>query len=173
MLAFLFAILRMFLGGGKQEAPRSSQVAPSSGNTSASKRDYDENAAKAIPGDVKMISGCKDKQTSADVHDVSRFGLPDAKGAGGACTNSLLHAFHSKQNMTWLELLKQSRAFLSNNRFTQVPQLSTSHELDLTAPCNWKPGNGNNKSLLIGINYGGLVIINLIICTDACMYLYA
>lgn len=38
-----------------------------------------------------MFSGCKDVQTSADVHDVSKFGVPDgAGGAGGACTNALL-----------------------------------------------------------------------------------
>lgn len=37
-----------------------------------------------------MFSGCMDSQTSADVHDVSKFGLPNADGAGGACTNALL-----------------------------------------------------------------------------------
>ena len=37
-----------------------------------------------------MFSGCDDHQTSADVHDVAKFGLPDASGAGGACTNAVL-----------------------------------------------------------------------------------
>lgn len=37
-----------------------------------------------------MFSGCDDHQTSADVHDVAKFGLPDAQGAGGACTNAVL-----------------------------------------------------------------------------------
>ncbi|CAB1101078.1 unnamed protein product [Ectocarpus sp. CCAP 1310/34] len=37
-----------------------------------------------------MFSGCMDSQTSADVKDVSKFGLPDADGAGGACTNAML-----------------------------------------------------------------------------------
>lgn len=37
-----------------------------------------------------MFSGCQDEQTSADVHDVAKFGLPDATGAGGACTNAIL-----------------------------------------------------------------------------------
>ena len=37
-----------------------------------------------------MFSGCMDSQTSADVQDVSKFGLPDADGAGGACTNAML-----------------------------------------------------------------------------------
>lgn len=38
----------------------------------------------------RMFSGCEDVQTSADVHDVAKFGLPDATGAGGACTNAVL-----------------------------------------------------------------------------------
>lgn len=38
----------------------------------------------------RMFSGCEDEQTSADVHDVAKFGLPDASGAGGACTNAVL-----------------------------------------------------------------------------------
>ena len=37
-----------------------------------------------------MFSGCEDAQTSADVQDVAKFGLPDASGAGGACTNAVL-----------------------------------------------------------------------------------
>lgn len=37
-----------------------------------------------------MFSGCKDSQTSTEVGDVSSFGLPDADGAGGACTNAFL-----------------------------------------------------------------------------------
>lgn len=41
-------------------------------------------------GDNRMFSGCMDSQTSADVHDVSKFGLPNADGAGGACTNAML-----------------------------------------------------------------------------------
>ena len=38
----------------------------------------------------RMFSGCMDSQTSADVQDVSKFGLPNADGAGGACTNAML-----------------------------------------------------------------------------------
>jgi hypothetical protein len=36
-----------------------------------------------------MFSGCKDDQTSADVHDAASFGLPNSDGAGGGiCHNS-------------------------------------------------------------------------------------
>jgi hypothetical protein len=40
-------------------------------------------------------SGCKDEQTSADVYDVSSFGLPKDSGpggAGGACTSAIIRS---------------------------------------------------------------------------------
>jgi len=54
---------------------------------------YAARAAQAVAADVRMFSGCKDEQTSADVYDVSSFGLPatcGAGGAGGACTNAMV-----------------------------------------------------------------------------------
>ena len=40
-------------------------------------------------------SGCRDEQTSADVYDVSSFGLPKDSGpggAGGACTSAIIRS---------------------------------------------------------------------------------
>jgi hypothetical protein len=54
---------------------------------------YAARAAQAVAADVRMFSGCKDEQTSADVYDVSSFGLPTncgPGGAGGACTNAMV-----------------------------------------------------------------------------------
>jgi len=52
---------------------------------------FDEKAEQVIPADVRMISGCHDKQTSADVQNVTSFQLPDPAGcAGGACTSAIL-----------------------------------------------------------------------------------
>jgi hypothetical protein len=51
--------------------------------------EYAEQSALAIRANVRMFSGCRDSQTSADVHDVAQFGLPANSGpggAGGACT---------------------------------------------------------------------------------------
>jgi hypothetical protein len=42
--------------------------------------DFEGNAAELIPADVRMISGCQDAQTSADVSNVSEFQLPDPAG---------------------------------------------------------------------------------------------
>jgi len=103
-----------------------------------------------------MISGCKDEQTSADVYDVSKFGLPDSHRAGGACTNALLKTLHSNPSPTWSQLLRGAREFLRAEKFTQVPQLSTSRRVDLNARFELAPhGGANNKSLFIGINYIG------------------
>ena len=39
-----------------------------------------EQAEKLIPATVRMISGCRDEQTSADVSNVANFQLPDPAG---------------------------------------------------------------------------------------------
>lgn len=100
-----------------------------------------------------MISGCKDEQTSADVYDVAKFGLPDSHGAGGACTNALLKSLQPGDSPTWVTLLQRAQQILKTEKFTQVPQLSTSRSLNLNDKFDIRPGKGNNKSLFIGINY--------------------
>lgn len=105
---------------------------------------------------MNRISGCKDEQTSADVHDCSRFGLPASPpGAGGACTNSLLKAVATTNDPTWIGILKDTRKILDRKGFTQIPQLSTSRALDMTESFDFKPGEGRTRSLFIGINYVG------------------
>lgn len=60
-------------------------------NTDNDGLSFDEQAEQAIPADVRMISGCHDVQTSADVNNVGSFNLPDPAGrAGGACTSAIL-----------------------------------------------------------------------------------
>ena len=116
-----------------------------------------------IPGEVHMISGCRDEQTSADVSDVESFKLPDPAGrAGGACTSALLNALYAEKSaptndLTWVEALEGMRQSLCAKGYTQVPQLSSSRMVDVSenfyiAP----PGcNGVRSALLIGINYIG------------------
>ncbi|CAM9230320.1 unnamed protein product [Choristocarpus tenellus] len=104
-----------------------------------------------------MFSGCQDAQCSADVQDVSSFGLPDANGAGGACTNALLLTLADAQPDSWLGLLKGMREVLADKGVEQVPQLSTSRPIDVTDPfslLHTEP-SGISKALLIGINYIG------------------
>ncbi|KAG5176440.1 Metacapase [Tribonema minus] len=117
--------------------------------------EYAKKAEAAVCANVRMISGCQDAQTSADVQDVSSFGLPDSEGAGGACTNALLLSAAQGSN-TWTSLLQKMQAVLKTKKYTQIPQLSTSRDLDLSAPFDiMLPDSKNHKALLIGINYVG------------------
>jgi len=118
---------------------------------------YASRAAQAVAGDVRMFSGCADSQTSADVHDVSSFGLPPNSGpggAGGACTNSMVLALSQNPNQTWVQLLGNMRQVLRQKGYTQIPQLSSSREINLQSPFQVKTG-GRTKALYIGINYVG------------------
>ncbi|CAM9590977.1 unnamed protein product [Chrysoparadoxa australica] len=114
-------------------------------------------AEASIPGTIRMFSGCDDHQTSADVHDVSSFGLPDADGAGGACTNALLLTLAQNASPTWVELLSGMRSTLATKRFTQIPQLSSSRAISMADDFSilGDQNNGNTKALMVGINYVG------------------
>jgi len=69
------------------------------------------------PGDVFMISGCSDYQTSADA-------LINNK-PNGAMTWSLLEALKEKPNCSWRELIKSMRDLLKNSEYEQIPQFSS------------------------------------------------
>jgi hypothetical protein len=76
-----------------------------------------------------MFSGCADHQTSADAVIQGK--------AAGAMSSALIHVFtsagdHSK--ITFLEILQQMRSYLRKNRYSQVPQLSSSREMDMKYP---------------------------------------
>ena len=82
-----------------------------------------------------MFSGCKDEQTSADVYDVSSFGLPEDAGpggAGGACTNALMSVVCEGQSCSWISMLSQMRSVLEvcnlpvpmqSDRATRFPEM--------------------------------------------------
>eukprot|EP01060_Flectonema_neradi_P039568 TRINITY_DN875_c0_g2_i1.p1 TRINITY_DN875_c0_g2~~TRINITY_DN875_c0_g2_i1.p1 ORF type:complete len:356 (+),score=74.18 TRINITY_DN875_c0_g2_i1:51-1118(+) len=119
--------------------------------------EYGEKTTEAVPGDIFMFSGCQDSQTSADVSNVSSFGLPPDSGpggAGGACTNALLATAYAPGEVSWVELLEQMRQFLGGRGYSQIPQLSSSRQIDLSMPFEIAGGYGGaRKSLLVGINY--------------------
>lgn len=84
--------------------------------------DYIENP-KSIDtiGNVIMISGCKDEQTSADAFINSKF--------QGAMTWSLLN--NIKPNITWRQLIVNMKNSLAKSEFTQIPKLSSGRLIDL------------------------------------------
>jgi hypothetical protein len=74
-------------------------------------------------GNVFMISGCNDKQTSMD----SVFN----DQANGAMTWSLLESLKQKPNCTWRELVKNMRDLLKKNNYQQIPQFSSGTFADI------------------------------------------
>ena len=75
-------------------------------------------------GDVQMLSGCEDDQTSADTyHNFS---------AGGAMTNALLKALKDNPLPLYPDLFRALHANLRKKGFRQRPQLTSSQPFDVT-----------------------------------------
>jgi len=118
----------------------------------------DEQAAQAIPAEVRMISGCRDCQTSADVSNVASFQLPDPAGrSGGACTSALLKVLYNEGGLSFQQVLLQMRDILGDGGYSQIPQLTSSRCLDVSTPFQIKPDDfsGTCRAVMIGINYVG------------------
>jgi hypothetical protein len=78
---------------------------------------YSENSKELeTQGDVYMISGCNDKQTSADAEFNNK--------PNGAMTWSLLESLKQKPNCSWRDLMKSMRDLLRKNGYDQIPQFS-------------------------------------------------
>ena len=68
-------------------------------------------------GNVIMISGCSDVQTSSDATINNK--------SQGAMTWAFLEAFKSEKNVTWRNLLIKMRDLLQKSNFSQKPQLTS------------------------------------------------
>ena len=123
----------------------------------------DDLVERMIPSDFRMISGCDDSQTSADVSDVKSFQLPDPAGrAGGACTSALLQILYgdhkdTAKDLSFEQVLMKMRDQLKTGGYTQIPQMTGSRPVEVKAPFHIVPpgSNGVRRALLIGINYTG------------------
>jgi len=76
----------------------------------------------SCPADVIMISGCRDEQTSADAKL--------SEESSGVMSYALRFTLQNKPEPTLIELLNDMRDFLIEKKFPQIPQMSTSHEID-------------------------------------------
>ena len=81
-------------------------------------------------GNVIMISGCRDVQTSADAYINSQ--------SQGAMTWAFLETVNKNPDITWKDLITTMRRSLKTSKYEQTPQLSSGKKLDL-----------NNKICLI------------------------
>jgi len=106
-----------------------------------------EKAKEAIPAEIRMISGCRDEQTSADVSNVASFSLPDPAGrAGGALTSALLNVTYADhqdtgKDLTYQDTLLQVREQLKAKGYSQIPQLSSSRPMEIKTNFDLVPPN--------------------------------
>ena len=90
---------------------------------------FEEDKPESLKADIRMISGCEDAQTSADVSNVSNFQLPDPAGrAGGACTSTLLSVLYKdhhkvEEDLSFVQVLEKMREILDGRGFSQIPQV--------------------------------------------------
>jgi len=80
-------------------------------------------ALKSSAGDVISFSGCDDSQTSADT---VKNGL-----AVGAMSYAFVKCLNANPKQTYVQLLKSVRTILNKN-YSQKPQLSSSHPLEIS-----------------------------------------
>lgn len=83
---------------------------------------HTENANSKIQGHVVMFSGCQDSQTSADAFIESNW--------AGAMTTAFLKSLEKvNYKVTYYHLLDLMRDYLKDNKYTQVPQLTSTDKL--------------------------------------------
>lgn len=85
---------------------------------------YNENEKNnETVGNVYMISGCSEEQTSADAY-INNL-------AQGAMTWSLLESLKSSSNETWRDLIKSMRSLLKTSQYEQIPQFASGNFMDI------------------------------------------
>ena len=75
-------------------------------------------------GNIIMISGCRDNQTSADAYINLKY--------QGAMTWAFLDTVNKNPNLSWKDLITTMRSSLKTSKYEQIPQLSSGKKLDLT-----------------------------------------
>ena len=113
--------------------------------------------------DIRMVSGCEDSQTSADVSNVGNFRLPDPAGrAGGACTSTLLRILYKDEHvpddtLSFTQVLEKMRSDLRRGGYSQTPQLTSLNKIDVHTDFDLVPesATGVRRAVMIGINYVG------------------
>ena len=94
---------------------------------SLEKNNFTENINESeTVGNVIMISGCSDVQTSSDANINNK--------SQGAMTWAFLEAFKSEKNITWRNLLIKMRDLLKKSSFSQLPQLTSGSFFDIDSP---------------------------------------
>jgi len=103
-------------------------------------------------GEVYMISGCRDEQTSADAYINNAF--------AGALTYAIFAILRANQTnirtYSWSSLLRDLRYFMRFNRYDQIPQIMTGQLI--TPDAVVFPGLAVAAAAKRGV--GGLLVLN-------------
>jgi hypothetical protein len=83
-------------------------------------------APKVSAADVIMVSGCRDDQTSADALIAQKH--------TGAISYALITTLSETPRLSFLDLLRRCQAVMKEKRFTQIPQLSSCRQMDMSYP---------------------------------------
>lgn len=118
---------------------------------------FEEKKPDDLRKDIRMISGCEDAQTSADVSNVHSFSLPDPAGrAGGACTSTLLNILYKDEHvpeddLSFTEVLEKMREMLAAKGFTQIPQLTSANPIDVNTDFDLVPktATGTRRAVMV------------------------
>lgn len=85
-----------------------------------------ENKNNKIKSNVVLISGCRDFETSADAYNIN-----NSKEYSGAMTSAFLETLNKfNYTITCWNLLKEMRLFLKQRKFTQIPQLCSTTQIN-------------------------------------------
>jgi hypothetical protein len=95
------------------------------GNNSQSSNAANQNAInkRKHNADVIQFSGCRDNQTSADAKINNE--------ATGAMSFALITVLNQNPNLSYSQLLSNIRQIMKQKNFSQIPQLSTSHPMNM------------------------------------------
>jgi hypothetical protein len=100
-------------------------------------------------GEVYMISGCRDEQTSADAYINNEF--------AGALTYAVFAILRANQasirTYSWSSLLRDLRYFMRVNRYSQIPQIMTGQLISPDRPV-FAGVTGVSRSVDLSVNIG-------------------
>lgn len=86
------------------------------------------NKEETTIGNVIMISGCNDDQTSADAYINNKY-----QGAMSWAFLSAVSSTTDQETLTWRDLLIKMRDQLKTSQYTQLPQLSSGCFIDINS----------------------------------------
>lgn len=109
-------------------------------------------------GEVFMMSGSRDEQTSADAYINNAFA-----GALTYAVFAILRANQASiQNYSWSSLLRDVRHFMRANRYSQIPQLMTGQIISPARPVFAAPAAGARGGAALQLNSGSVGIFRFI-----------